>query len=68
MKKLKKNGFGVDPSNAAPLWCGRCGSAINGHEFCLACRDFFRRLSVRKVVLATEVRRVQRDWSGVSGK
>jgi hypothetical protein len=68
VNNVDKNGIDVQGFQIARRPCGRCGTAIEENEFCPACRDFFRRLSGRKVIFATVVRRTQRRWSGVSGK
>ncbi len=68
MNNVHKNGNGAQASQIARKQCGRCGTAIEEDDFCPACRGFFRGLSGQKVVFATVVRRVQKDWSGVSGK
>lgn len=68
MKNIDKNSIEAQASQITREQCGLCGTAIEGNEFCAACRDFFRGLSGRKVVFATVVRRVQKDWSGASGK
>lgn len=68
MNNVDKNGSGAQDSQLARKPCGRCGIAIEGNEFCPACRNFFRGLRDRKVVFAKVVRRTQRHWSEVSGK
>lgn len=68
MNNFDKHRSGVQASRIVRKLCGRCGTAIEGNNFCPACRDFFWRLAGQKVVIATAVGRTQRYWARINGK
>jgi hypothetical protein len=57
MNIVDENGVKAKASKIARKPCGRCGTSIEGNEFCLECLDFFRGLSGRKVLFPTTMRR-----------